>query len=83
MRLNFAGVPDEEIREGIRRIGKVVRQQLGLYGTLTGSSPAARPGAKPAAPDTDEPAATKAPLADVVAFPRRDRDGSARRRQDR
>ncbi len=83
MRLNFAGVPDEDIREGIRRIGKVVHQQLGLYGTLTGSSPAARPGVEPAAPDTGEPAATKAPLADVVAFPRRDRDGSARRRQDR
>src|SRR6195256_5022422 len=37
MRLNFAGVPDDEIREGIRRIGKVVRQQLGLYGTLAGT----------------------------------------------
>jgi 2-aminoadipate transaminase len=83
MRLNFAGVPDEDIREGIRRIGKVVRQQLGLYGTLSGSSPAAQPGADPAPPEPGEVDATKAPLADVVAFPRRDRDGSARRRQDR
>jgi 2-aminoadipate transaminase len=38
MRLNFAGVPDEDIREGVRRIGKVVREQVGLYGSLTGSS---------------------------------------------
>ena len=36
MRLNFAGVADDDIREGIRRIGKVVREQVGLYGTLTG-----------------------------------------------
>ena len=83
MRLNFAGVPDDEIREGIRRIGKVVRQQLGLYGTLTGSSAAARRRSKPPATPTGEPDETKAPLADVVAFPRRDQDGSARRRQDR
>jgi 2-aminoadipate transaminase len=83
MRLNFAGVPDEDIREGIRRIGNVVRQQLGLYGTLTGSSTTAAPGAKPAQAETGETGATKAPLADVVAFPRRDQDGSARRRQDR
>ena len=83
MRLNFAGVPDDDIREGIRRIGKVVRQQLGLYGTLSGSSPTTRPAAQPAAADDDEAGVTKAPLADVVAFPRRDQDGSARRRLDR
>ena len=41
MRLNFAGVPEEDIREGIRRIGKVVREQVGLFGTLTGAQPAA------------------------------------------
>ncbi|HWE32912.1 MAG TPA: PLP-dependent aminotransferase family protein [Solirubrobacteraceae bacterium] len=49
MRLNFSGVTEDEIREGIRRIGEVVREQVGLYGTLTGSRPAApaRPGARP------------------------------------
>ena len=41
MRLNFSGVGEDAIREGIRRIGKVVREQVGLYGTLTGASPAA------------------------------------------
>jgi 2-aminoadipate transaminase len=83
MRLNFAGVPDEDIREGIRRIGNVVRQQLGLYGTLTGSSTSAATAAKPARAEAGETHTAKAPLADVVAFPRRDQDGSARRRRDR
>ena len=40
MRLNFSGVGDQEIREGVRRIGKVVRDQLELYATLTGRDPA-------------------------------------------
>src|SRR3954464_14184006 len=40
MRLNFSGVSDADIREGIRRIGKVVREQLDLYSTLTGVKPA-------------------------------------------
>ena len=29
MRLNFSGVGEDEIREGIRRIGEVVREQVG------------------------------------------------------
>ncbi len=36
MRLNFSGVNEDEIREGIRRIGEVVCEQVALYGTLTG-----------------------------------------------
>ena len=36
MRLNFSGVGEDEIREGIRRIGKVVAEQVALYETLTG-----------------------------------------------
>ena len=36
MRLNFSGVGEDDIREGVRRIGKVVREQVALYGTLTG-----------------------------------------------
>jgi 2-aminoadipate transaminase len=79
MRLNFAGVPDDDIREGIRRIGKVVRGQLGLYGTLTGGSPPSGAAAEPTPPASED----DVPLADVVALPRRAREGSARRRQDR
>ena len=49
MRLNFSGVGEDDIREGVRRIGKVVREQVALYSTLTGHPPAARAAAEPAA----------------------------------
>ena len=42
MRLNFSGVGEDDIREGVRRIGKVVREQVALYSTLTGAEPAPR-----------------------------------------
>ena len=35
MRLNFSGSDVDEIREGIRRIGAVVAEQVGLYETIT------------------------------------------------
>ena len=41
MRLNFSGVDEDMIREGIRRIGEVVREQVGMYSTLTGVAPRA------------------------------------------
>jgi 2-aminoadipate transaminase len=45
MRLNFSGVPESAIREGVRRIGEVVHEQVAMYGTLTGAPrpQAARP----------------------------------------
>ncbi len=39
MRLNFSGVNEELIREGVRRIGEVVSEQVAMYGTLTGARP--------------------------------------------
>jgi len=52
MRLNFSGVSEDDIREGVRRIGKVVGEQVALYGTLTGAEPAKpRPRAETAVPD--------------------------------
>ena len=45
MRLNFSAGNEEEIREGIRRIGKVIGEQMELYGALTGEQVA---GAEPA-----------------------------------
>jgi len=42
MRLNFSGSDEDAIREGIRRIGEVVTEQVELYGTLTGEHPALR-----------------------------------------
>jgi 2-aminoadipate transaminase len=76
MRLNFAGVPEAEIREGIRRIGRIMGGDTGLFGALTGGSP-------PPQPTTEE--APPAPeLADVVELPMRPEEqagrGSRRRR---
>jgi 2-aminoadipate transaminase len=39
MRLNFSGIGEDGIREGIRRIGEVVREQVAMYSTLTGARP--------------------------------------------
>jgi 2-aminoadipate transaminase len=39
MRLNFSGVDEDEIREGIARIGAVIEEQVELYGALTGEQP--------------------------------------------
>jgi len=36
MRLNFSAGSEDEIREGIRRIGRTVEEQVELYGALTG-----------------------------------------------
>jgi 2-aminoadipate transaminase len=73
MRLNFAGVPEEEIREGIRRIGKVVREQVGLFGTLTGAEPILP--LEPAQKGVDPQ------MAEVVELPRREpRDAERRSR---
>jgi len=62
MRLNFAGVPDEDIREGIRRIGRTVGADTGMFSALTGASPGPRAGAggKGAARNPD-PAAVEIP----------------------
>jgi 2-aminoadipate transaminase len=75
MRLNFSGVSEDEIREGIRRIGEVVREQVALYGTLTGAAYGARRGteaarAQPASREA-EPAAADAELAKVLRLPRK------------
>jgi 2-aminoadipate transaminase len=64
MRLNFSGSPEDRIREGIRRIGEVVREQVGLYGTLTG-------GAAVPPPVVEQPDRTG--LADVLPLPARRR----------
>jgi 2-aminoadipate transaminase len=47
MRLNFSAVDEGDIREGVQRIGKVVAEQVALYGTLTGKGAKQRPAAEP------------------------------------
>jgi 2-aminoadipate transaminase len=61
MRLNFSGSTEDEIREGVRRIGAVVSEQVELYGAITGEHPAADPSPRPSDPS-----------ADVVPFRRRE-----------
>jgi 2-aminoadipate transaminase len=43
MRLNFSASEPDEIREGIRRIGAVIWDQVALYETITGEHPVASP----------------------------------------
>jgi 2-aminoadipate transaminase len=55
MRLNFSGVDEDEIREGIRRIGTVVAEQVELYEALTGErSRPSREGGEAKQPALDE-----------------------------
>jgi 2-aminoadipate transaminase len=46
MRLNFSSSSSDEIREGIRRIGRVVSEQVALYETLTVQIPTEVPAAE-------------------------------------
>jgi 2-aminoadipate transaminase len=68
MRLNFSSSTDEEIREGVRRIGKIVAQQVALYDTLTGHRAVA---AEPAPPSASAQDAGGGPMADILELPRR------------
>jgi 2-aminoadipate transaminase len=51
MRLNFSASDGDDIREGIRRIGEVIKEQVELYGTLTGERKAPRAAAAEAPPE--------------------------------
>jgi 2-aminoadipate transaminase len=68
MRLNFSGSSEDEIGEGIRRIGKVVDEQVRLYETLTGRGGPA--GGESGSAGPEEPADASA---DVLALRPRDR----------
>jgi len=70
LRLNFSGSDAESIEEGIRRIGDLVREQVGLFATLTGHATAAGRASERA---TGEPQ-PRTDLADVLALPRRPHD---------
>jgi 2-aminoadipate transaminase len=83
MRLNFSGVTIDQLVEGVRRIGKVVDEQIALYSTFTGkmraadeqdgrsesrSASARREGEPAGARDEEE---TRERLADVLELPPR------------
>jgi 2-aminoadipate transaminase len=84
MRLNFAGSPEEDIREGIARIGELVRREGTLLGALTRTTTSATPperarkrGVRDAAPE-----AQGGGLADVVEL-RRAGEGRPGKRRGR
>jgi 2-aminoadipate transaminase len=58
MRLNFSSSEEDELREGIRRIGSVVSEQVALYETITREHRA-------------EPEEGDEPGGDVVPLPKR------------
>ncbi|HEX2070854.1 MAG TPA: PLP-dependent aminotransferase family protein [Thermoleophilaceae bacterium] len=77
MRLNFSGADEAQIREGIRRIGEVVKEQVALYGTLTGESAPVPRGTEGAAGDAAD---GRDEGGRVVELPRRaERERRARR----
>ncbi len=59
MRLNFSGVAEDLIREGIRRIGAIATEQVAMYGTLSGADRPSKRGAASQAQDGE-------PLAPVL-----------------
>ena len=51
MRLNFSGATEDEIREGIRRLGVIAGEQVDLFNTMTGKRPS-KPAASSSTPST-------------------------------
>lgn len=60
MRLNFSGVAEDQIREGIRRIGAIAAEQVAMYGTLSGTRPPR--GRRPEGAGEGEPLAPVVPM---------------------
>jgi 2-aminoadipate transaminase len=77
MRLNFSGSDEDTIREGVRRIGEVVAEQVALYGTLTGEEAPPRPARREsaAAGEPASPDAGAAPAEGARVLPLRRRAG--------
>jgi len=70
MRLNFSGVGVDDIREGLKRLGEVVREQVELYGTLTGTSAKPTPRRDPVgAPAPSAPATPASAAATPASAP--------------
>jgi len=76
MRLNFSAVSEEDIVEGIRRIGKVIDAQISLYGTISGREYGRGSASRSAGSGQDERSTTRPSegLADVVPLPQRPSD---------
>jgi 2-aminoadipate transaminase len=73
MRLNFSNADSDAIREGIKRIGKVVREQIALYSTVTGRA-VDQPTEKSGREEEAERRGEAEGLAEVVHLPERQRE---------
>ncbi len=79
MRLNFSGVAEDQIREGIRRIGAIATEQVAMYGTLSGAGRPSKRGAASQPPDGEPlaPGGADAPGSAPRELTRRDRPYSS------
>jgi 2-aminoadipate transaminase len=75
MRLNFSSSNDEELREGVRRIATIVKEQVELYEAVIGDPPA--DGVSDARAEIDQE-----PLATVLELPSRRATREGRRKRD-
>jgi 2-aminoadipate transaminase len=75
MRLNFSGSGEDEIREGIRRIGGVVWEQVALYETITGEHRAPAPRAEDAVAEMDTAEMERAEAGQVLPLRPREARG--------
>jgi 2-aminoadipate transaminase len=73
MRLNFSNADSDAIREGIKRIGKVVREQIALYGTVTGERRKEEKGGRSASGSTGGPRDERPAVknAEIIELPKR------------
>ena len=71
MRLNFSAQTEDEIREGIRRIGAVVDEQVDLYETMTGTAQPVAPSAPGPGADAAADGLIRSPEGEVLPFHRR------------
>ena len=71
LRLNFSNASEDDLREGIRRIGKVIAEQVDLFDTLTGETRVRVPvrRERPKSPPAEDQGAR------VVPLPRRAQGG--------
>jgi len=78
MRLNFSAQTEDEIAEGVRRIGSVVGETVGLYETMTQEHPAAsspsRSGAADRPRDVGRGSSASGDQGEVLPFHRRPRE---------
>jgi len=62
MRLNFSGSGEDEIHEGVRRIGAVIEEQMELFGAITHEHRVVPGGPDSRSPEAEPPAGSVIPF---------------------